>query len=66
MDRNGVIEKLDDRVKNFLDEMEDNTGLKLIFQELSGDSKTVAEYGFDPLRNLPTIYLKNGWSFDFC
>ena len=60
MNRTEIISELRSEVKKELSDIESSTELKVRFMLLSG-SHVVAQYGFDPHSNTPTIFLRSDW-----
>lgn len=59
--REAVLERLDDPSKRLLEEVESKTGLRVVFAALPKSAYVVAQFGFDPATQVPTVSLRSGW-----
>jgi hypothetical protein len=56
-----VLEGLRPSVKSYVAEVEAKCGLQAVFQPLSRGAYVVAQYWFDPAKNMPIVSLGKGW-----
>lgn len=61
LDRESVLDRLDGPSKRLLEEVESRTGLRVVFAALPKRSFVVAQFGFDPATQVPTVSLRSGW-----
>ncbi len=59
--RETVLGRLDGRAAKLLEEVESKTGLRVVFAPMPRGSYVIAQFGFDPAGQRPTVSLGPGW-----